>query len=329
MALNLPFNIKPVNPTANLDERYGNHATIQDALDATAGTRAIGLTVLVNGVEYWFRDGISDGDLRIKLPAVLAPQGNWNASTNTPDISATTETGYYWIVSVTGATNIGGITDWVVNDWVVKTAAGWAKIDNTDKVTSVAGKNGVVTLDSADITDFNTEVSAIITTDVDKAFIDALNVDADTLDGLNSLDFVRTTGNISETITGSKTFILNPIIPNATLHNHPVSLGQLSEQLPNILQIGDEFYFDEINTLRLNISTYRQVEIFLTGGSQTITLDFEPTFIYSVSVNGLPLIQNDFIYTSPDEIEILGTLEDGDTIEMIYDFFINPPIEPM
>lgn len=90
----------------------------------------------------------------------------------------------------------------------------------------------------------------------------------------------------------------------------------------------DEFYIDENGELRLNLSTYRQVEIFLTGSSQTITLDFEPTFIYSVSVNGLPLIQNDFVYTSPDQLEILGTLENNDTIEIIYDFFINPPTAP-
>jgi hypothetical protein len=183
MTLNLPINIKPINPTANLDERYGNHATIGDALTATAGTRKIGLTVLVNGVEYWFRDSIADGDLIEKLSlkadlngnatetfevanatltteavnkgqidavitafsGALKPKGNWNASTNTPDISATTETGYYWIVSVSGTTDIGGITDWEVNDWVVKTATGWAKIDNTDKVTSVNGETGAIT----------------------------------------------------------------------------------------------------------------------------------------------------------------------------------------
>src|SRR5210317_1039168 len=34
-------------------------------------------------------------------------------------------------------------------------------------------------------------VSAIITADVDKTFIDALNVDADTLDGVNSTSFLR------------------------------------------------------------------------------------------------------------------------------------------
>lgn len=131
----------------------------------------------------------------------------------------------------------------------------------------------------------------------------------------------------------------NDISTKADLNGNPTERFQVDDAVnPNDavnkkqfdeynIPIGEEFYFDENNILRGNISINRQVEIFLTGDSQTITLDFEPTFIYSVSVNGLPLIQNDYIYTSPDEIEILGTLENEDTIEIIYDRFANPPIE--
>ena len=67
------------------------------------------------------------------IPTGLILQGNWDADTNTPDITTTTETGYFWIVSVAGNTNLGGITDWEVNDWAVKTATGWAKVDNTQQ----------------------------------------------------------------------------------------------------------------------------------------------------------------------------------------------------
>jgi len=59
-------------------------------------------------------------------------QGDWNATTNTPDISGTTKTGSAWRVSVAGTTDIGGITDWEVGDLAVKTANGWIKIDNED-----------------------------------------------------------------------------------------------------------------------------------------------------------------------------------------------------
>jgi hypothetical protein len=96
----------------------------------------------------------------VALQGSLIPQGSWNASTNTPDISATTETGYYWIISVDGSTNLGGITDWKVNDWAIKTATGWAKVDNTDAVLTVAGRTGNIVLAISDITGLQTALDA-------------------------------------------------------------------------------------------------------------------------------------------------------------------------
>ncbi len=71
----------------------------------------------------------------------LSPQGAWNANTNTPTLPGSATTGDFWIVSVAGATDLDGITDWGVNDWAVKTATGWAKIDNSEALTAdeVAG----------------------------------------------------------------------------------------------------------------------------------------------------------------------------------------------
>lgn len=77
-------------------------------------------------------------------------QGDWNASTNTPNISTTTTTGFTWRVSVSGSTNIGGITSWNVNDLAVKTASGWIKIDNSTAVTSIFGRQGVVVANTGD-----------------------------------------------------------------------------------------------------------------------------------------------------------------------------------
>lgn len=90
-------------------------------------------------------------DLIDLLQGSLIPQGDWDADTNTPILPGTATTGQFWIVSVDGSTDLDGITDWKVNDWAVKTDTGWAKIDNTDKVFSVAGKTGEVTLEIADI----------------------------------------------------------------------------------------------------------------------------------------------------------------------------------
>ena len=109
-------------------------------------------------------------DKILALEGSLIPQGNWDALNNVPDISTNSTVGYYWIVSVDGATNLDGITDWKVNDWAIKTATGWSKIDNTDKVTSVNGVSGDVELDADDIETF---VGSGITV------LDALNDKAD------------------------------------------------------------------------------------------------------------------------------------------------------
>jgi len=114
----------------------------------------------------------------LALAGSLIPQGNWNANTNSPDISATTETGYYWIVSVDGATDIGGITDWKVTDWAIKTATGWAKIDNTDKVLSVNDRIGEVELDSSDVGLANVNNTSDANKPISSATQTALNLKA-------------------------------------------------------------------------------------------------------------------------------------------------------
>lgn len=88
----------------------------------------------------------------ITVPNGLVIQENWNADTNTPTLPGTASEGQFWVVSVAGNTDLGGITDWEVGDWAVKTASGWIKVDNTDSVVSVAGKTGVVKLGLADMT---------------------------------------------------------------------------------------------------------------------------------------------------------------------------------
>lgn len=81
-------------------------------------------------------------------------QGTWNAATNTPTLASGVGTqGHYYVVSVDGNTNLNGITDWKVGDWVIFNGTAWEKVDNTDQVTSVNGKQGAVTLTTADIAD--------------------------------------------------------------------------------------------------------------------------------------------------------------------------------
>jgi len=66
------------------------------------------------------------------LTGAITLQGSWDASTNTPDISTTTQIGSAWRVTTAGTTNLAGISDWKVGDLAVKTATDWMKIDNSD-----------------------------------------------------------------------------------------------------------------------------------------------------------------------------------------------------
>lgn len=82
----------------------------------------------------------------------LSYQGTWNASTNTPTLASGVGTnGHYYIVATAGSTNLDGITDWQIGDWLIFNGTNWQKIDQTNLVTSVNGQTGVVTLTYTDV----------------------------------------------------------------------------------------------------------------------------------------------------------------------------------
>jgi len=84
-------------------------------------------------------------------------EGTWNASTNTPTLVSSGGTkGDYYVVSVTGSTNLNGITTWTQGDWAIFNGTAWEKVDNTDLVTSVAGRTGAITLTTADVSGLGT-----------------------------------------------------------------------------------------------------------------------------------------------------------------------------
>lgn len=95
---------------------------------------------------------IPTGQLPATVLGAVQYLGAWNANTNTPDVGASSpEQGDYYVVSVDGATSLGGINEWKAKDWAIYNGSAWEKVDNTDAVTSVAGRTGVVTLAVADV----------------------------------------------------------------------------------------------------------------------------------------------------------------------------------
>src|SRR5512137_1397232 len=95
---------------------------------------------------------------QIPLMGDLNYQGTWNASTNTPTLTSSVGTkGYYYVVDVSGNTNLNGITDWQIGDWVIFNGLVWQKVDNTDAVTSVNGLVGTVVLTTTNIAEGTNE----------------------------------------------------------------------------------------------------------------------------------------------------------------------------
>jgi len=111
-------------------------------------------------------NGLATLDSTGKVPASqlsvssVVYQGTWRADTNVPSLSSGSGTaGHYYVVSVAGTTSIDGESDWQVGDWIIFNGQQWQKSDNSDAVTSVANKQGAVTLVAADLTDFDSAVA--------------------------------------------------------------------------------------------------------------------------------------------------------------------------
>jgi len=113
------------------------------------------------------------------LLGALIYQTSWNADTNTPTLPTASagNKGYYWIVSTLGTTNISGITDWKVGDWVVSNGTTYDKIDNTDAISLFNGRIGAITLLDTDVSDVLNAVAAK-TTPVDADIISILDSEA-------------------------------------------------------------------------------------------------------------------------------------------------------
>lgn len=84
----------------------------------------------------------------------LSYQGTWNASTNTPTLTSSVGVnGYYYIVATAGSTNLNGITDWQIGDWLLFNGTVWQKLDQTNLVISVNGQTGAVVLTTTNISE--------------------------------------------------------------------------------------------------------------------------------------------------------------------------------
>ena len=77
-------------------------------------------------------------------------KGTYNASTNTPALPASTNKGFYYVVSTAGTQQ--GIS-FTPGDWIISDGTAWGKVDNNNAVTSVNGQVGAVVLSTSNITE--------------------------------------------------------------------------------------------------------------------------------------------------------------------------------
>jgi hypothetical protein len=92
-----------------------------------------------------------DGLVWKRTVKAILYRGVWDANANLPPLaSGIGLRGDYYVVSVSGNTNLDGITDWVVGDWAVFNGTAWEKADHTDAVASVFGRKGSVLAQTGD-----------------------------------------------------------------------------------------------------------------------------------------------------------------------------------
>lgn len=207
-----------------------------------------------NGVASLDADGkIPESQLPDSVTSGMEYKGTFDATSGST-ISGL-EKGWYYICSTAGMKNPDGTTGpsdgYEIGDWAVYNGSsdGWAKIDNSDKVSSVNGQTGAVIIPVA-----------LLTTTVGS---EAITVDS------NSLQVV--TRNTTQTISGTKTFSgstnfssTNGIFfSNTSGYTGTTILGDTSNGHGLLIRDGHNWGFDV--TLEDGISNYDYCKLKFHG----------------------------------------------------------------
>lgn len=133
--------------------------------DAAAMRSTLGLVLGTDVAPLGLDGKISTSYLPASLVGAVNYQGGWNATTNSPTIPAASSgnKGYYYKVTTAGSTAIDGISEWAVGDWLISNGSTWDKVDNTETVSTVAGRTGAIVLAAADLSDSTTTGRSLIT----------------------------------------------------------------------------------------------------------------------------------------------------------------------
>jgi hypothetical protein len=145
----------------------------------------------------------------------LSYQGTWNATTNTPTLTSSVGVnGYYYIVSTAGSTNLDGITDWQIGDWLLFNGSVWQKIDQSNLVTSVNGQTGAVSVGTV------TSVAATAGT--------GITVTGSPITSSGTLTITNSAPDQTVALTGAGTTSISGTYPNFTITSNDAYVGTVT-----------------------------------------------------------------------------------------------------
>jgi hypothetical protein len=145
----------------------------------------------------------------------LSYQGTWNASTNTPTLTSSVGVnGYYYITDVAGSTNLNGITDWQIGDWLLFNGSVWQKIDQSNLVTSVNGQTGAVSVGTV------TSVAATAGT--------GITVTGSPITSSGTLTITNSAPDQTVALTGAGTTSISGTYPNFTITSNDAYVGTVT-----------------------------------------------------------------------------------------------------
>lgn len=140
----------------------------------------------VKRAEMGTANGVATLDSNAKVPTSQLPdsvlgqlhyRGVFNASTGTSGL--TKEKGDYYVCQVGGSKNPDGTAHsgepYAVGDWAVYNGSSWDKVDNTDAVSSVQGRTGVVVITKTDLHIENVDNTSDLDKPVSNATLIELN----------------------------------------------------------------------------------------------------------------------------------------------------------